>query len=93
MHTNVALSVTSICHYPQSAQHWRDEVASLYEKATTGLLKNNLLLHFAFADYEESRMKSKECHEIYKNLLSTVPDPTLVSYIVINWVVATAYCY
>ena len=67
---------------PQSAQHWRDEVASLYEKATKGLLKNNLLLHFAFADYEESRMKTKECHDIYTNLVSTVPDPTLVIYLI-----------
>ena len=77
---NYKLVLNDNCPWHQAAQHWRDEVASLYEKATTGLLKNNLLLHFAFADYEESRMKSKECHEIYRNLVATVADPTLVCF-------------
>ena len=54
-------------------------MAGLYKKATSGLLKNNLLLHFAFADYEESRMKTDECNKVYSDLLETVPDPTLVS--------------
>ena len=25
----------------------------MYERATSGLLKNNLLMHFAYADFEE----------------------------------------
>ena len=53
-------------------------MAALYEKATKGLLKNNLLLHFAFADYEEFFINYNECNDIYTNLVSTVPDPTLV---------------
>ena len=31
---------------------WEEAVA-MYEKATTNFLKNNLLLHFAYADFEE----------------------------------------
>jgi len=62
----------------QLAQTWREEVAQLYERATSGLLKNNLLLHFAYADYEENRMKSDKCHVIYNNLLTRTTEPTLV---------------
>ena len=32
---------------------WADEASIMYERATGGLLKNNLLMHFAHADFEE----------------------------------------
>ncbi len=31
----------------------QEDVASLYERATSTLLKENVLLHFSFADFEE----------------------------------------
>lgn len=33
----------------------QDEVSSIYERATTTLLKNNVLINFAYADFEEVR--------------------------------------
>ena len=30
-----------------------DEAASIYERAVTGLMKHNMLLYFAYADFEE----------------------------------------
>ncbi len=34
-----------------------DEAAAIYERAITTLLKNNMLLYFAYADFEEVRNK------------------------------------
>ena len=33
----------------------QDEAAEVYERATTTLLKNNILISFAYADFEEVR--------------------------------------
>ena len=33
----------------------------MYERATGGLLKNNLLMHFAHADFEEVHFYMIEC--------------------------------
>lgn len=30
-----------------------EEAAAVYERATSSFLKNNMLLHFAYADFEE----------------------------------------
>lgn len=40
-----------------------------------------MLLHFAYADFEEGRMNYEKCHNIYKSYLEneTTTDPTLVS--------------
>ena len=60
---------------------YHDISSSIHDdEGPLGLLKNNLMLHFAYADYEESRMRTEQCHNIYTNLLTNVPDPTLVKY-------------
>ncbi|KAG7295482.1 hypothetical protein JYU34_021678 [Plutella xylostella] len=39
-----------------AARLFSDEAAAVYERATSGPLKHSTLLHFAHADYEESRL-------------------------------------
>ncbi|RWS07998.1 Protein suppressor of forked-like protein [Dinothrombium tinctorium] len=59
----------------------QDEVNAVYERATTTLLKNNVLIHFAFADFEEGRNRKEKATEIYNRLLENDDqnfDPTLV---------------
>ncbi|KAG0424775.1 hypothetical protein HPB47_027996, partial [Ixodes persulcatus] len=55
-----------------------DEAAAVYERATTTLLRKNTLLYFAYADFEESRMKHDKVHQIYNKFIE-IPDidPTL----------------
>lgn len=55
-----------------------DEAAAIYERATTTLLRKNTLLYFAYADFEESRMKHDKVHQIYNKFIE-IPDidPTL----------------
>ena len=36
-----------------SGKVFADEAAAIYERAITTLLKNNMLLYFAYADFEE----------------------------------------
>lgn len=57
-----------------------DEAASIYERAITGVLSKNMLLYFAYADFEEGRHKYEKVHQIYTKFLE-IPeiDPTLVS--------------
>lgn len=51
----------------------------MYERAVSNLMKNNMLLHFAYADFEEGRMKFKKVHDIYNKLLECKDmDQTLV---------------
>lgn len=38
-----------------------DEAANIYERAIGTLLKKNMLLYFAFADYEEVRVHYELC--------------------------------
>lgn len=45
------------------------EEATLFERAIKGLMKGNLLIHFAYADFEESRNDKKKALEIYNNLI------------------------
>ncbi|KAK2187952.1 hypothetical protein NP493_149g04059 [Ridgeia piscesae] len=55
-----------------------DEAASMYERAITTILKSNMLNHFAYADFEEGRMKYDKVHNIYKKLIAIQEiDPTL----------------
>ncbi|KAH8031565.1 hypothetical protein HPB51_019186 [Rhipicephalus microplus] len=55
-----------------------DEAAAIYERATTTLLRKNTLLYFAYADFEESRMKHEKVHQVYNKFIE-IPDidPTL----------------
>lgn len=59
------------------ARQFADETAAMYERATA-LLKTNIMLYFAYADYEEGRCKYAKVHSIYKKLISLDGiDPTL----------------
>uniref|UniRef100_UPI00358F54D8 cleavage stimulation factor subunit 3 isoform X2 n=1 Tax=Myxine glutinosa TaxID=7769 RepID=UPI00358F54D8 len=62
-----------------NAKVFSDEAGAMYERAVGTVLKQNMLLYFAFADYEESRMKYEKVHSIYNRLLAVQDiDPTLV---------------
>ncbi|XP_077999834.1 cleavage stimulation factor subunit 3-like [Glandiceps talaboti] len=62
-----------------NAKIFSDEAASIYERAITTLMKKNMLLYFAYADFEESRMKFQKAHSIYQKLSAIEDiDPTLV---------------
>lgn len=37
----------------QLSERWAEEASIMFERATSGLLKNNMLLQFAHADFEE----------------------------------------
>lgn len=53
----------------------------MFERATSTLLSKNMLLYFAYADYEEGRLKYEKVHQIYTKYLEINDiDPTLVSY-------------
>ncbi|XP_005107016.1 cleavage stimulation factor subunit 3 [Aplysia californica] len=55
-----------------------DEAAAIYERAINSLMKKNMLIYFAYADFEEGRVKFEKVHQIYKKFLA-VEDikPTL----------------
>ncbi|XP_049793735.1 protein suppressor of forked [Schistocerca nitens] len=61
-----------------AAKLFSDEAAAVYERATASLLKKNMLLYFAYADFEEGRLKYEKVHQIYGRFLE-IPDidPTL----------------
>lgn len=62
-----------------AAKLFSDEAATVYERATSSLLKKNMLLYFAYADFEEGRLKYEKVHQIYSKFLEiTDIDPTLV---------------
>lgn len=59
-----------------------EEAANMFERATSTLLSKNMLLYFAYADYEEGRLKYEKVHQIYNKYLEIQDiDPTLVSTI------------
>ncbi|KAJ9595491.1 hypothetical protein L9F63_013313, partial [Diploptera punctata] len=61
-----------------AAKLFSDEAAAVYERATSTLLKKNMLLYFAYADFEEGRLKYEKVHQIYSRFLDiTDIDPTL----------------
>lgn len=52
----------------------------MFDRATSTLLSKNQLLYFAYADYEEGRLKYEKVHQIYQKYLDIQDiDPTLVS--------------
>jgi cleavage stimulation factor subunit 3 len=56
---------------------WSDEASSLYERAIAAV-PTCPLLYFAYADFEETRMKHDKVHGIYTKLLEVKEiDPTL----------------
>lgn len=63
-----------------AAKLFGDEAANIYERAITTILNKNMLLYFAYADFEEGRSRYEKVHNIYTRLLD-IPDinPTLVN--------------
>nr|CAG4643764.1 EOG090X026K [Lepidurus arcticus] len=60
------------------AKACNEDVAAMYERAITGPLKSNQLLYFAYADYEESRLKHEKANQIYSKFIDQPDvDPTL----------------
>ncbi|KAK2710387.1 hypothetical protein QYM36_013884, partial [Artemia franciscana] len=61
-----------------SSKLFSNEVANMFERCTGGILKNCSLLHFAYADFEESRLQYEKVHQIYQKLIDIRDvDPTL----------------
>lgn len=58
-----------------------EEVSNIYERAINGPMSHNGLLYFAYADYEEGRIKYDKAHQIYTKYLEQHDiDPTLVRF-------------
>ncbi|XP_015784483.1 cleavage stimulation factor subunit 3 [Tetranychus urticae] len=59
----------------------QEDSSAVYERAISTLLKTSLLIHFAYADFEEGRNNKNKAVEIYNRLLDIKDDkldPTLV---------------
>lgn len=64
-----------------AARAFSDEAANILERAISGVLSRNALLYFAYADFEEGRMKYDKVHQMYNKFLGLPDvDPTLVSF-------------
>ncbi|UJR14715.1 hypothetical protein I4U23_001708 [Adineta vaga] len=65
----------------QLAKRFLDEASTLYERATQTYMRSNMLIHFAYADFEEYRLNVDKARAIYDRLLdlneSNLKDPTL----------------
>lgn len=63
-----------------AAKMFADEAANILDRAISGILSRNALLYFAYADFEEGRLKYEKVHEMYNKFIN-IPDidPTLVS--------------
>lgn len=63
-----------------AAKAFADEAANIFERSINGPLCRNALLHFAYADFEEGRLKYEKVHQIYNKFVEIQDvDPTLVS--------------
>nr|NP_001015241.3 suppressor of forked, isoform F [Drosophila melanogaster]P25991.2 RecName: Full=Protein suppressor of forked [Drosophila melanogaster]EAA46199.3 suppressor of forked, isoform F [Drosophila melanogaster] len=63
----------------QAAKIFADECANILERSINGVLNRNALLYFAYADFEEGRLKYEKVHTMYNKLLQLPDiDPTLV---------------
>lgn len=62
----------------QASKVFGDECANILERSISGVLNKNALLYFAYADFEEGRMKYDKVHQMYNKFLSINDiDPTL----------------
>lgn len=61
-----------------ASKNLAEEVSVIYERAINGPLSHNGLLYFAYADYEEGRIKYEKVHHIYNKYLEQAEiDPSL----------------
>ncbi|KAI9582248.1 hypothetical protein GQX74_015371 [Glossina fuscipes] len=77
-HSSKALADKGVRIDTQAAKLFGDECANILERSINGVLNKNALLYFAYADFEEGRMKYDKVHAMYNKFLS-IPDidPTL----------------
>lgn len=69
----------------QAAKIFADECANILERSINGVLNRNALLYFAYADFEEGRLKYEKVHTMYNKLLQLPDiDPTLVGTHILN---------
>ncbi len=63
------------------AKRFLDEAATLYERAIQTYMRSNMLIHFAYADFEEQRLNVDKARAIYNRLLdvneANLKDATL----------------
>lgn len=66
-----------------AAKAFADEAANILDRAISGVLSRNALLYFAYADFEEGRMKYDKVHAMYNKFIG-IPDidPTLVRILI-----------
>ncbi|XP_059095388.1 cleavage stimulation factor subunit 3-like isoform X2 [Tigriopus californicus] len=61
-----------------ASKMYLDQASTMYERAKSSVLKNSLLLHFAYADFEEQQMRFEKVNQIYQSYLEIKEiDPTL----------------
>ncbi|KAG9510241.1 Cleavage stimulation factor subunit 3, partial [Fragariocoptes setiger] len=46
-----------------------EDIVGVYERAINGVLRDNLLLHFAYADFEEARNQHNKALDVYNKLI------------------------
>ncbi|CAF3540845.1 unnamed protein product [Rotaria sordida] len=65
----------------QLSKRFLDDAAILYERAIQTYMRSNMLIHFAYADFEEQRLNIDKARSIYNRLLdineANLKDPTL----------------
>ncbi|CAF4257525.1 unnamed protein product, partial [Rotaria sp. Silwood2] len=65
----------------QLAKRFLDDAAILYERALQTYMRSNMLIHFAYTDFEEQRLNLDKARSIYNRLLdvneANLKDPTL----------------
>ncbi|CAF1591298.1 unnamed protein product [Rotaria sp. Silwood1] len=65
----------------QLAKRFLDDTAILYERSIQTYMRSNMLIHFAYADFEEQRLNIDKARSIYNRLLdineANLKDPTL----------------
>jgi cleavage stimulation factor subunit 3 len=63
------------------SKRFLDETSNLYERAIQTYMRSNMLIHFAYADFEEYRLNFDKARSIYNRLLdvneANLKDPTL----------------
>jgi cleavage stimulation factor subunit 3 len=60
-------------------RHYANEAVNLYERAISTFMKHNMLIYFAYCDFEESRLNYTKVNEIYEKILKIEEiDPSLV---------------
>ena len=90
MSTHVDVALEAVLYLQQQAsvmaekceitmsKFYTEEALQMYERLLKGSMANNMLVYFAYADYEESRMNYQKVAQIYDKLLDKKEiDPSL----------------